>query len=81
MDSIEKDLEATIQDSGFDISTEAPEGFNNVEEPQAPATVLEGIEPDFDLSANNETPEPQPEATEQVEEAVTEEPTSSRGNC
>ena len=74
MDSIEKDLEATIQDSGFDISTEAPEGFNNVEEPQAPATVLEGIEPDFDLSANNETPEPQPEATEQVEEAVTEEP-------
>ena len=71
MDSIEKDLEAQLQDSGFEISNEAPEGFENVpQENVAPATALEGIEPDFDLSVSNETDTQtatatEPQATEQ----------------
>ena len=77
MDSIEKDLEAMVQDSGFDISTEAPEGFENAEQPQAPATALEGIEPDFDFSNTTQEPATEPTATEQAEPAVTEEATET----
>ena len=70
MDSIEKDLEAQIQDSGFSLSDEAPVEFQDTpQESSAPATALEGIEPDFDFSATNEeTTEPatEPTATEQV---------------
>lgn len=69
MDSIEKDLEAQLQDSGFTISDDAPEGFADVpQENTAPASALEGIEPDFDLSGmQQETTEPatEPQATEQ----------------
>lgn len=80
MDSIEKDLEAQIQDSGFSLSDEAPVEFQDTpQEYTAPATALEGIEPDFDFSATNEeTTEPatEPTATEQVadEPVRTEEP-------
>ena len=70
MDSIEKDLEAQLQDSGFSLSNEAPVEFQDTpQESAAPATALEGIEPDFDFSATNEeTTEPatEPTATEQV---------------
>jgi len=69
MDSIEKDLEAQLQDSGFTISDDAPEGFADApQENTAPASALEGIEPDFDLSGmQQETTEPatEPQATEQ----------------
>ena len=72
MDSIEKDLEAQIQDSGFSLSDEAPVEFQDTpQESSAPATALEGIEPDFDFSVpNEETTEPatEPTATEQVME-------------
>lgn len=71
MDSIEKDLEAMVQDSGFEISNDAPEGFASApEETTAPATALEGIEPDFDLSGEQQATEPatEPTATEQVME-------------
>jgi len=80
MDSIEKDLEAQLQDSGFSVSNEAPVEFQDTpQESAAPATALEGIEPDFDFSATNEeTTEPatEPTATEQVvdEPVQTEEP-------
>ena len=80
MDSIEKDLEAQLQDSGFSLSDEAPVEFQDTpQESAAPATALEGIEPDFDFSATNEeTTEPatEPTATEQVvdEPVQTEEP-------
>lgn len=80
MDSIEKDLEAQIQDSGFSLSDEAPVEFQDTpQESSAPATALEGIEPDFDFSvANEEVTEPatEPTATEQVvdEPVQTEEP-------
>lgn len=80
MDSIEKDLEAQLQDSGFSVSDEAPVEFQDTpQESAAPATALEGIEPDFDFSATNEeTTEPatEPTATEQVvdEPVQTEEP-------
>lgn len=80
MDSIEKDLEAQLQDSGFSLSNEAPVEFQDTpQESAAPATALEGIEPDFDFSATNEeTTEPatEPTATEQVvdEPVQTEEP-------
>jgi len=71
MASIEKELEAQIQESGFEITDQAPEGFENVtESTQAPATVLEGIEPDFDLSASNTTEtaaEPEVQEQETVE--------------
>lgn len=71
MDSIEKDLENEIQDSGFSISNEAPVEFQDTpQEYSAPATSLEGIEPDFVLSPSNEetTTEPatEPTATEQA---------------
>lgn len=72
MDSIEKDLEAQLQDSGFEISNDAPEGFESAaQENVAPATALEGIEPDFDLSVSNETDTQtatatEPQATEQA---------------
>lgn len=70
MDSIEKDLEAQIQDSGFEISNDAPEGFAEApQEDVAPATALEGIEPDFDFSGTQE-PATEPTATEQVDEPV-----------
>lgn len=70
MDSIEKDLENEIQKSGFSISNEAPVEFQDTpQEYSAPATSLEGIEPDFVLSPSNEeiTTEPasEPTATEQ----------------
>ena len=80
MDSIEKDLEAQIQDSGFSLSDMAPVEFQDTpQESSAPATALEGIEPDFDfLATNEETTEPatEPTATEQVvdEPVQTEEP-------
>lgn len=80
MDSIEKDLEAQIQDSGFSLSDEAPVEFQDTpQESAAPATALEGIEPDFDFSATNEEvtePATEPTATEQVvdEPVQTEEP-------
>ena len=80
MNSIEKDLEAQLQDSGFSVSNEAPVEFQDTpQESAAPATALEGIEPDFDFSATNEeTTEPatEPTATEQVvdEPVQTEEP-------
>jgi len=71
MDSIEKDLENEIQDAGFSISNEAPVEFQDTpQEYSAPATSLEGIEPDFVLSPSNEetTTEPatEPTATEQA---------------
>lgn len=72
MDSIEKDLEAQLQDSGFEISNDAPEGFESAaQENVAPATALEGIEPDFDLSVSNEidtqtATATEPQATEQA---------------
>lgn len=76
MDSIEKDLEAQIQDSGFSLSDEAPVEFQDTpQESSAPATALEGIEPDFDFSAANEqdTTATEPTATEQfVDEPVQE---------
>lgn len=80
MDSIEKDLEAQLQDSGFSLSDEAPVEFQDTpQESAAPATALEGIEPDFDFSATNEEvtePATEPTATEQVvdEPVQTEEP-------
>lgn len=76
MDSIEKDLEAQIQDSGFSLSDEAPVEFQDTpQESSAPATALEGIEPDFDFSVANEedTTATEPTATEQfVDEPVQE---------
>ena len=75
MDSIEKELENEIQNSGFSISNEAPVEFQDTpQEFSAPATSLEGIEPDFVLSPSNEEtntepatePATEPTATEQV---------------
>ena len=75
MDSIEKDLEAQIQDSGFSLSDEAPVEFQDTpQESAAPATALEGIEPDFDFSATNETTEPAMEPTATEQDVQTEEP-------
>lgn len=75
MDSIEKDLEAQLQDSGFSLSDEAPEQLQDTaQEFSAPATALEGIEPDFDFSATNETTEPAMEPTATEQDVQTEEP-------
>ena len=75
MDSIEKDLEAQLQDSGFSVSNEAPVEFQDTpQESAAPATALEGIEPDFDFSATNETTEPAMEPTATEQDVQTEEP-------
>lgn len=75
MDSIEKDLEAQLQDSGFSLSDEAPVEFQDTpQESAAPATALEGIEPDFDFSATNETTEPAMEPTATEQDVQTEEP-------